>query len=689
MCAKTQKKQFEFINSYYSDLSLDEQVIALIVRSPVASGTIRSINHPSLPEGYSIFTKKDLRWETDIEVLDTKIPLLAYEKISYEGEAIAIVCGPSIHVARRIIAGLDIQFTEALEEAKNPEEDIVLHDIFTRSIDMSQNKKKIGSEIESLKDETIYTINKTYSTKIKHEFYKESIGCLAHFSKKNLSIFTPSLWAQNLVENVSAVTNIATEFISIKKTISHHLSESNIWAESYIACLASYASLLLEKPVFLQIDKNDERLFFYNSPEFSTSFNVSFTSEGKILSIDAHCQIDCGAFPIFKEEIINRTKVACIGAYSIPEQKIRVDILKSAKPPLSIDINAVDTHAQFAIEVLMQDIAMKLKLFPHELRLKNIETAQSGILDLGAEEIPSLIETSIDKSQFLRRYATYNLVSQDPELFLKHKPCRGIGMSIGFQGSSFASSILENKRKELSLTLRTDESVIIHAHTHSKKIANIWKQMAAQELSIPPEKIKLDPSYAVLSDAFPSTIHRNINITTSLIKRCAKGIEAKRFHEALPIVEKKAIYTQRPKTWNLKKLEGKPYFSYAWASAVIDLEIDSYSYEVLIKKVWVTIHAGKILNREDAEKSVKKNIQQQLSRYLPEESYVSFLIDLHFISSEDDPKEIGSLMNNIIPSALHSALTLALQKPIPQLPLVHDSVFKLIKGKENENTMHS
>ena len=294
----------------------------------------------------------------------------------------------SIHVARRIIAGLDIQFTEALEEAKNPEEDIVLHDIFTRSIDMSQNKKKTGSEIESLKDETIYTINKTYSTKIKHEFYKESIGCLAHFSKKNLSIFTPSLWAQNLVENVSAVTNIATEFISIKKTISHHLSESNIWAESYIACLASYASLLLEKPVFLQIEKKDEIPFFYNSPEFSTSFNVSFTSEGKILSIDAHCQIDCGAFPIFKEEIINRTKVACIGAYSIPEQKIRVDILKSAKPPLSIDINAVDTHAQFAIEVLMQDIAMKLKLFPHEVRLKNIAADQREILDLGAEEIP-------------------------------------------------------------------------------------------------------------------------------------------------------------------------------------------------------------------------------------------------------------------------------------------------------------
>ncbi|HPY53152.1 MAG TPA: hypothetical protein PK505_04070, partial [Treponemataceae bacterium] len=155
MCAKTQKKQFEFINSYYSDLSLDEQVIALIVRSPVASGTIRSISHPSLPEGYSILTKKDLRWETDMQILDTKIPLLAYEKISYEGEAIAIVCGPSIHVARRIIAGLQIQFTEAIEEESNPEENIVLHDIFTRSIDTGQNKKQTGSETESLKDETI------------------------------------------------------------------------------------------------------------------------------------------------------------------------------------------------------------------------------------------------------------------------------------------------------------------------------------------------------------------------------------------------------------------------------------------------------------------------------------------------------------------------------------------------------
>ena len=79
MCAKTQKKQFEFINSYYSDLSLDEQVIALIVRSPVASGTIRSINHPSLPEGYSIFTK---RFTLGNRYRGTryKNPLLAYEK---------------------------------------------------------------------------------------------------------------------------------------------------------------------------------------------------------------------------------------------------------------------------------------------------------------------------------------------------------------------------------------------------------------------------------------------------------------------------------------------------------------------------------------------------------------------------------------------------------------------------------
>ena len=676
MCATKAQSHFEFINSYYSDLELDEQLVALIVRSPVSSGTIRSISHPSLPKGYTLITKKDLQWAKEIKVLDTKIPLLAYEKISYKGEAIALVCGPSIHTARAIIDSLDIQFTKAIEdEAIQKEENIAKRNEFSKK---SLEEKPIDTE----KKIQSFRIEKTYKTKKRIDFYKESPGCLCDFQDGTISIFSPSLWADNLLENVSATTNIKAENIFIKKTISNNRTESNIWLESYLASLAAYASLILEKPIILQAEKQNEQKFFYNSPEFSTKFLAEFQSDGKIISIQAHCQISCGAYPVFADEIINRTKVSSFGAYKIPNQNCIVEILKTPEAPRSIDVNAIEAHAQFAIEVLMQDIAMELNIFPHELRLKNLDLSKTPLLNLENSEIDFLIESSLERSNFLRRYAAYNLVAKDPELFQKHKPSRGIGLSIGFQGSSFASSTLENKRKELSISLKTDESVIIHAHTHSKQIANIWKQMASQGLSIPPEKIKLDPNYAVLQDKYPSSVHRNINITTKLIKNCAKEIEAKRFHEALPIEVKKSIITQNKRSWDLEKLEGKPYYSTAWSAAVIDLEIQTYSYEVLIKRVWLTIHAGKILNAEEAETSLKRSVLQQLSHCLPGHRHVNPSIEIEFSNSEEDPKEIGSLMENLIPSALHAALTLALQKPIPQLPLNYDSIFNLIQGNE-------
>ena len=110
---KPVKKKAEYIHSYYTDLDVNDQLYASIIRSPVSSGTIRSIVHPDLPEDYRIITSKDIKGTNVITVLDTSFPIFAFEKVSYIGEPIGLMCGPDIRKIGRLMAELDIKYTEA------------------------------------------------------------------------------------------------------------------------------------------------------------------------------------------------------------------------------------------------------------------------------------------------------------------------------------------------------------------------------------------------------------------------------------------------------------------------------------------------------------------------------------------------------------------------------------------------
>jgi CO/xanthine dehydrogenase Mo-binding subunit len=50
----------KIVKKYYTDITLPEILYGVIIRSPIDSGTIRSITHPNLPENYTIITARDI-----------------------------------------------------------------------------------------------------------------------------------------------------------------------------------------------------------------------------------------------------------------------------------------------------------------------------------------------------------------------------------------------------------------------------------------------------------------------------------------------------------------------------------------------------------------------------------------------------------------------------------------------------
>lgn len=67
---------------------------ARVIRSTIPRGKLKSIQFPQLPEGYYSITYKDIPGINSIDVFNETIPLLCEGEITYEGEPLAVLCGP-------------------------------------------------------------------------------------------------------------------------------------------------------------------------------------------------------------------------------------------------------------------------------------------------------------------------------------------------------------------------------------------------------------------------------------------------------------------------------------------------------------------------------------------------------------------------------------------------------------------
>ena len=79
---------------FYSDASREGMLYAVLVRSPAATGKVKSVTIPNLPEGYYLFTASDIPGNKKATINGQQWKILGYDDVSYRGEPVGILCGP-------------------------------------------------------------------------------------------------------------------------------------------------------------------------------------------------------------------------------------------------------------------------------------------------------------------------------------------------------------------------------------------------------------------------------------------------------------------------------------------------------------------------------------------------------------------------------------------------------------------
>lgn len=626
-----------------------------------------------LPKEYRIITAKDIPGLNRITTLDSSTILLAYSKISYRGQPVGILVGPDRYMTEHLVSKITVTALPA-QEIEKPEQ------ISHRTIDYGN--------FDEAYDKCPHHLENTYHVTHSEKYFSEPNGAYADCSRKNeVRISTPTKWISHLRKNLAQVLDCMDDAITIQKTNSSNSNTGAIWNNTVLACQAAVASRITEKPVLLMLSREEQELYIDAGDAITISHKTGFEDDGEITAASVTVMFNSGCYAPFMNEIIDRLTVTAFGGYKPLNMRINALSIASNTPPAASLSDGIESLVCFALESQLDAIAREIGLNQVEVKLRNYfpratHPRHNFPLSFDTEQLLPVIDEVQKISGFQRRHASYSFTRLEKHTSNWSLPIRGIGISTGYQGSGFIASELDQLQQTMTVTMEKDGSVTISHHMPSSGISAIWKEQAAAMLDCDSSKIKINDTVDGSQDQhLPDSMTGDISILMPLLKKCCTSIQRSRFRQPLPITVKKKLTKPKHLSWDNETLTGTPFYSMAWGSAVVELEFDPLLYSVHVKNVWYAINTGKLYNREQAELSVKKDTERILTYLVQDTQLSADNINIVFIEGAEEPKEIGEIVQNLLPGAFASAISQAVGKHVTRLPLDTDSIYRMVQAE--------
>ncbi len=260
------------------------------------------------------------------------------------------------------------------------------------------------------------------------------------------------------------------------------------------ACAAAIAARLLDRPVKLRLDRDDDFLITGKRHDFRIDYDVGFDAGGRILGLDLMLAARCGYSADLSAVVNDRAVAHADNCYFLENLRIVSHRCKTHTQSATAFRGFGVPQALMAIELVIEEIARDLALDPVQVRRENFyvtgvrDTTPHGmkVEDFIADDLFDELEKSANYAP--RREAIRSWNAANPVIK------RGIAMTPVKLGISF-SAVVFNQASAL-LHIYTDGSVLLnHGGTEmGQGLFTKVAQIVAEELGIGLDRVKVGAS---------------------------------------------------------------------------------------------------------------------------------------------------------------------------------------------------
>ncbi|MGH7288449.1 MAG: xanthine dehydrogenase family protein molybdopterin-binding subunit, partial [Myxococcota bacterium] len=375
--------------NFGADLSFPDMLWGRVLRSPHAHAKIRRIDAGkalALPGVKAVATAADLPelasreaagGEGAMDFRDLSRNILARDKVLYHGHAVAAVAATTPELAEQALAAIEVEYeplTPVLSiDAATAKGAPVLHaDLRTRGADANQANVASRIVFERGDPEAGFAaadvvVERTFRTQTVHQGYIEPHAVVARTNADGQSVVWCCTQGPFMVRAYSAAV-LGLEVSQIKVIPSEIGGGFGGKTTVYCEPLAILLSRKAGRPVKMVMSR--EEVFRATGPAGAATLTVKFgaTKDGRLSAGTARLWYEAGAFP---GSPVQAGAMTIFSPYALEHFAIEGFDVVVNKPKTAAYRAPGAPQAAFAVESLLDELALKLGIDPIELRLRN------------------------------------------------------------------------------------------------------------------------------------------------------------------------------------------------------------------------------------------------------------------------------------------------------------------------------
>jgi CO/xanthine dehydrogenase Mo-binding subunit len=708
--------------AYSSDLQAAGMLWGHTLRSPHAHARIVSIDVSQavgMPGVHAVLTHEDVPGEKRYGLEFPDQPVLAYERVRYFGEPVALVAAEHPEQARRAAARIQVEY-EALEPVIDPER-------ATEQDPLHPDRPTMGhgyrddprpNIVRSLvirhgdpEAEGDVTVSGVYEVGIQDQaFLGPESGLAVPDGEGGVDIYVATQWLHVDRDQVAPCLNLKPEQVRI-----HLAGVGGAFGGREDLSMQLHGALLAlhtDRPVKIVYNREESFVGHIHRHPAKIWAEHRSSRDGKLVNVRVRILLDGGAYASSSTAVTSNAASFAVGPYAVDNALIESTCVYTNNPPCGAMRGFGAVQVCFAHEAQMDKLAEALDIDPIELRLLNA-LGPGGSLPTGQK-----ITGTLPVADVIRRAAALDIPEQEE---LPRDPMRlpggsgntsrgegvrrGIGFAVGFKNIGYSEGF--DDYTAARVRLHKDGSAEVHcaAAEVGQGVANVILQVARTELGS--SDVVLAPhTTAMVDSAGSASASRMTWMASGAVRDACRAALEERERNGGKEVDVERIY-RHPRTTPLDPETGqitgeRAHVAYACAAMRVVAEVD---VELgLTRVVWIGTaqDVGKAVNPQAVTGQIEGGTAQGLGLALMEEiqtrdglitnaSFTDYLIPttldmppvVSVLIEEAEPdapygvKGVGEPPTVVSTAAVVAALRAATGRDLTRVPVKPDDIVGL------------
>ena len=495
---------------YVGNIRMVGMLDVAFVRSPVAHGRIVGIEKP---EGFErdVYTIDELEGVSPI-VANSALPgfkssaqhVLAKDKVRQVGEMIAMCVAPSRAEAEDIAAQVFVDFEELpavvdmIAAHKSP--DALVHEEWGDNLFL---ETFVDADLSDIRATAPIKVRKKLRTARQSMAPMEGRGVVAHWDRRlgQLVVHTSAQMPHINRTGIAGCLGLDEGQVRvIAPDVGGGFGYKGILLPEEV-CVA-WLAMKLQRPVRWLEDRREQLVANANCREHDYDITGYADADGRLLAIECEAHVDSGAYSSYPfSACLEAAQVGSIlpGPYKMDKYRCHTWSVATNKPPILPYRGVARTGVCYAIESIMDAIAVEAGLEPWEVRLRNLVQAD----EMPYDNITNKHFDSGDYPEALRRaVAAIDLPAVRARQQRGEADGRriGVGLAIFCEQGAHGTSVYHGwgipmvpGREPAVVRLTPDGVLEVRAgvHSHGQSMETTLAQIAHEMLGIDTDRVRI------------------------------------------------------------------------------------------------------------------------------------------------------------------------------------------------------